>query len=95
MFKVTEFCVQAFTVSDGPEGRVRRATGEPRRTRDEDQARRWAQEARDRMARKGGAGDYEVLVYAAIGEPMFDLLKRAHEAQLEQWQPSSQVPMPH
>lgn len=73
MFKVTEFCVQAFAVSEGPDGRRRVAVGEPRRTRDEDQARRWAQEARDRLGRKAGAGAYEVLVYAAIGEPMFDL----------------------
>jgi hypothetical protein len=73
VFKVTEFCVQAFTVSDGPDGRRRTPVGEPRRTREEDQARRWAQETRDRLGRKGGAGAYEVLVYSAIGEPMFDL----------------------
>ena len=73
MFKVTEFCVQAFVVTEGPDGRRRAAIGEPKRTRDEDQARRWAQDARDRLARKDGAGAYEVLVYAAVGEPMFDL----------------------
>jgi hypothetical protein len=73
VFKVTEFCVQAFAVSDGVEGCRRQAIGEPRRTRDEDEARRWAQEARDRLGRKRDAGRYEVLVYSVIGEPMFDL----------------------
>lgn len=73
MFKVTEFCVQSFAVSEGGEGRRRQAIGEPRRTRDEGEARRWAQEARDRLVRMRDAGRYEVLVYAVVGEPMFDL----------------------
>jgi hypothetical protein len=73
VFKVIEFYVQAFAVSEGPEGRVRTPLDAPRKTRDEGEARRWAQETRDRLARKGEAGEHEVLVYSVIGEPMFDL----------------------
>lgn len=74
MFKVIEFYVRAFAVSEGAEGRRREPIGDVRRTRDEAQAQAWAQELRDRFARKGGDGQaHEVMVYSVVGEPPFDL----------------------
>lgn len=78
MFKVIEFYVRAFAVSEGAEGRWREPIGDVRRTRDEAQAQAWAQELRDRFARKGGSlgpggQAHEVMVYSVVGEPPFDL----------------------